>query len=224
MPFRWFHPEAQLDAVKEFMVQTAGAVDQTLDCLDLFGASGRIRTMWKLHGYEAESYDIKLSADHDLCKEVGFKCLISMCMQFLVIWSAFFADLGVRGIMGLPVIVYVCLYQKAFIHLNTPWTFIYHHEPTKGISRLTYLQIMFVCLSASWLILRLKEGALIAAQPPCSLMGPACSSVHRRTSANPAGDRTRFKVRLAERIWRSFAAGPILVVYCNSGLIPYFIA
>ena len=52
--------------------------------------------------------------------------------------------------------------------------------------------------------LRLADRALIVAAPPCSLFGPACSSIHRRSLLQPEGDLNNFKVRLARRIWLSF--------------------
>lgn len=45
------------------------------------------------------------------------------------------------------------------------------------------------------------------AAPPCSLYGPACSSVHKRSRTNVRGDLANFKVRLARRIWTNFVAG-----------------
>ena len=50
---------------------------------------------------------------------------------------------------------------------------------------------------------RLMNGAMLVLAPPCSLFVPACSSVHRRTVANPEGNQAVLKVRLAQRIWRN---------------------
>lgn len=44
------------------------------------------------------------------------------------------------------------------------------------------------------------------ASPPCSLLGPACASVHKRCAENPEGDQSRYKVRLCQRIWKNFVA------------------
>ena len=55
-------------------------------------------------------------------------------------------------------------------------------------------------------MLRLRDQALIMAAPPCSLYGPACSSVHKRTADRPEGDQRVFKVRLAHRIWANMVA------------------
>ena len=53
---------------------------------------------------------------------------------------------------------------------------------------------------------RLSPEGLVAAAPPCSLYGPAAASVHKRSDSNPLGDLGNFKVRLARRIWLSFAS------------------
>ena len=50
----------------------------------------------------------------------------------------------------------------------------------------------------------MKDDGLMMACPPCSLFGPACSSVHRRCWDNPYGNTKVFKVRLANRIFMSF--------------------
>ena len=54
--------------------------------------------------------------------------------------------------------------------------------------------------------IRLFPSSLVVSAPPCSLYGPACSSVHKRTAENPLGDLSNFKVRLAKRIWLNFVA------------------
>ena len=54
------------------------------------------------------------------------------------------------------------------------------------------------------LALQLTDTALVVAAPPCSLMSSASQSVHKRSVSNPEGDQVRFKVRLSQRIWKSF--------------------
>ena len=54
---------------------------------------------------------------------------------------------------------------------------------------------------------RLVHDALCVCAPPCSLFGPACTSVHRRHILGPAGDESVYKVRLSNRIWRNFVPG-----------------
>lgn len=56
--------------------------------------------------------------------------------------------------------------------------------------------------------MRLKEGALLVAGPPCSLFVNACVSVHKRSDEHLLGDESVFKVRLANRIWLNFAPCP----------------
>ena len=46
----------------------------------------------------------------------------------------------------------------------------------------------------------------------CSLHGPACQSVHRRSARNPEGNLSNFKVRLSNRIWANFAARRLVEV------------
>lgn len=58
-------------------------VTQTYACLDLFGASGRVADAFISKGYPAVSYDIKLSAAHDVCSEHGFKYLCALGLEFL---------------------------------------------------------------------------------------------------------------------------------------------
>ena len=53
---------------------------------------------------------------------------------------------------------------------------------------------------------RLDPHGIVIAAPPCSMYGPACSSIHKRSLKNPRGDMNNFKVRLAWRIWTSFAS------------------
>ncbi|CAL1166269.1 unnamed protein product [Cladocopium goreaui] len=112
--------------------ETIDCVQQAYDCIDAFGASGRVKDTWLRAGFQAIGFDIKLSPDHDLTSETGFKALVKMG-------------------------------------------------------------------------LKLKQEGILICAPPYSLFGPACSSIHRRTRDNPAGDQSNFKVRLAQRIWKSFA-------------------
>ena len=62
--------------------------------------------------------------------------------------------------------------------------------------------------------LRLRDGGLVAAAPPCSLFVPACASVHKRSIARPRGDQRNFKVRLAGRIWTNFVAKLTITSNC----------
>ena len=66
-----------------------------------------------------------------------------------------------------------------------------------------FFSISYYCIFA---FPRLTNSALVVAAPPCSLYGPACASVHRRSASNPMADLKVFKVRLARRIWLNFVA------------------
>ena len=57
---------------------------QIYDCLDVFGASERVQDTWMDSGYQASSYDIKLSNDNDICAFNGFHTLMKLALQFLV--------------------------------------------------------------------------------------------------------------------------------------------
>ena len=58
-----------------------------LDCLDLFGASQSVSKMWRKHGFESVSYDIKLNAAHDITSRSGFLELIKLGAECLDINS-----------------------------------------------------------------------------------------------------------------------------------------
>lgn len=51
------------------------------DCLDVFGASGRVMRTWVDAGYEATNFDIKVSRSHDLCGESGVKALLTRGLE-----------------------------------------------------------------------------------------------------------------------------------------------
>ena len=62
------------------------------DVLDVFGASCRIAETWRAAGYRAFSYDIKLSKNHDICTEDGFKLLLWKTMQSFGLMSWIWID------------------------------------------------------------------------------------------------------------------------------------
>ena len=78
---RWFPAERHIDDLKQFMSETSGIVSQTWHCLDLFGASQRVKSMWESKGFNAVAYDIKLSPMHDICAEFGVKTLLTYALQ-----------------------------------------------------------------------------------------------------------------------------------------------
>ena len=62
------------------------------------------------------------------------------------------------------------------------------------------------------LLLRLVQGGVVLADPPCSMWIFLSSSYHGRTKASPQGDTSKFKVRLSLQIARNFATMLRLVV------------
>ena len=58
-------------------------MQRSIDCLDIFGASGRIKRTWEDAGFASLGFDVKISADHDLCSETGFFTLLHMGLQQL---------------------------------------------------------------------------------------------------------------------------------------------
>ena len=63
------------------MWKTMETVDKAYDCLDLFGASQRVKQTWEDHGFPAASYDIKISAAHDICSSSGVHLLLHLGAQ-----------------------------------------------------------------------------------------------------------------------------------------------
>ena len=56
-------------------------VQRDYHCIDAFGASGRVKDTWLRAGFQAIGFDIKLSPDHDLTSETGFKALVKMGLE-----------------------------------------------------------------------------------------------------------------------------------------------
>ena len=67
------------------MQSTGAALQLSIDCLDIFGASGRIKQTWEDAGFASLGFDVKISEDHDLCSETGFYTLLHMGLQQLVL-------------------------------------------------------------------------------------------------------------------------------------------
>lgn len=65
--------------------ETIDCVQQAYDCIDAFGASGRVKDTWLRAGFQAIGFDIKLSPDHDLTSETGFKALVKMGLKPLLL-------------------------------------------------------------------------------------------------------------------------------------------
>ena len=75
---RWYRPENHHSELVDWMTRRQQISQGVWDCIDVFGASGKVAQVWKDHGYSAIGYDIKLTRQHDICTQRGFKCLLSM--------------------------------------------------------------------------------------------------------------------------------------------------
>ena len=64
----------------------------------------------------------------------------------------------------------------------------------------------------------MHDDGIIVSAPPCSLMGPACASVHCRSVDFPEGDLSNFKVRLSQRIWLNWAIALMLICWWKPSL------
>ena len=169
-----------------FLKESKDAVEPLYYCLDLFGASNRVRDTWRKHGYDAISFDIKHNPSHDLCSEVGFKQLLEYGVKFLGLQG------GKRG------------FDSCHSHLGHSFILVY----------LSFCDIYSRCLGIVCrycTTMRLKNEGIVVAGPPCSMYSPCCSSVHRRTKQNPAGNLRNLKVRIAQRVWMNFA--PLLQLW-----------
>ena len=69
----WWVAHEHPDDVQRFVDQWRGARD--LDCLDLYGASGRVGNTWQAQGRRAAPYDIKVVTVTSCCflGRIGFK-------------------------------------------------------------------------------------------------------------------------------------------------------
>ena len=75
--------------------QTMGS---SLHCLDVFGASGRVKQTWQTAGYRGEGYDIRLSGSHDICGEAGVKILLKMALEKLgTTWNNYLQRIFLLG-------------------------------------------------------------------------------------------------------------------------------
>ena len=75
-----FIAEAHFPEIREYISEWSG--DRNLDCLDLFGASGRVAETWKANGKAATSYDIKIGGkEHDITSRVGFFWLLAASLR-----------------------------------------------------------------------------------------------------------------------------------------------
>ena len=214
---RWYQSELHTDHLAQWMQETATSVEQIYDCVDVFGASQRIVDTWMDAGWNAIGFDIKIDQSHDVCSERGVKTLLKMGLQLLD---------SITIYKHMHIYAYVCICKYIYIYL-----YIHVQSGAKNIHTYTYFppgsqvhihiytyidrftntrvntlknvkEQIFPFVSTT-LQPRLKNGGMLTCAPPCSLFVPACSSVHRRTFANPEGNQAILKVRLAQRIWKN---------------------
>ena len=80
--FRWFKAEEHGPQLLDFMRGTRD-LQRGFHCLDIFGASGRVKNTWEDAGFSAAGFDIRLSDSHDICGETGVKILLRMGLESL---------------------------------------------------------------------------------------------------------------------------------------------
>ena len=77
---RWFAAESHGQQLMDF-VRLNLEGQQVYHCLDVFGASGRVKQTWERSGYHATAFDIKLDERHDICGLAGVLKLLQMGLQ-----------------------------------------------------------------------------------------------------------------------------------------------
>lgn len=81
---QWFKAEdyvRYLEVLAEYIARDSAPYFQ---CIDLFGASGKVRKSWQSKGYRAVSYDIKLNKDHDVTTFEGCVLLFTYLLKLTV--------------------------------------------------------------------------------------------------------------------------------------------
>ena len=89
---RWYKPELHREELIEWMQRAGAEIERSIDCLDMFGASGRVKRCWEEAGYAAEGFDIKINPGHDVCSPQGFKTLLSLGLKLLEVSLADFGE------------------------------------------------------------------------------------------------------------------------------------
>ena len=181
---RWFHAEDNVHALRALVASQRHSVLPSIHVLDVFGASGRVTEAWTRHGSVGFSYDIKISREHDICSLHGFLLLLRKGMESPG-W-----EFNIFDYMLLETLVFFVGWVAPGLHATS-------------FPRLALL--------GQFCNVRLCNDAWIILAPPCSLMGPACSSIHQRSLEHPEGDLGRYKVRLAQRIWSNMAARTMFI-------------
>ena len=116
---RWYRAEDHAEELVQYLEQMAMQSAQTLHCLDLFGASGRVARTWREAGYQSVGYDVKISRTHDICTETGFKMLLSMAARFPgLLFAPLCAALSIYPSIYLPVYLSIKFYIYLSIYLS----------------------------------------------------------------------------------------------------------
>ena len=166
-------------------------------CLDGFSYSRRVASSFEYFGYRACNFDIRCSKEQDILSRRGFFMALNQCMEFP----------GMECMGGYFSIILDILdaLRLNFTKMNISWRFSlgfngFHMvsclvliipEVTHECRWMFFLQ-HFQCQTKVfpdlswpfWLSLpRLMEHSLFMLAPPCSLLVPISSSVHRRNAA-----------------------------------------
>ena len=177
MRARWYHARQHVQELVALGKSFMQDSQKLYGVLDLFSSSQKVRQTFQKAGVPGMAFDIKHSLLHDICTKSGFERLLRMgCEQLVRSFCIMFYD-----VLCLCNLMYTYVWLLLFMYVYVLHTFPY---------RLSHL--------------RLRDDGLIVAAPPCSLYGPACASVHKRSALNPAGDLSNFKVRLARVIHNNF--------------------
>ena len=70
-----------MESLATWMRSISASVGQSLDCLDLFGASGRVARTWQDGGYDSTSFDIKINPGDDITCVGGFKRFLRLGLK-----------------------------------------------------------------------------------------------------------------------------------------------
>ena len=100
---RWYKAETQMVELRAFMRTTAKIVTNNIACLDLFGASGKVKSTFEDAGYRSLGYDIKISENHDITAVHGVKTLLAYGMRTHVLMYGFllWVETGMLFVMQL---------------------------------------------------------------------------------------------------------------------------
>jgi len=81
---RWYRAEDHEQSLGRFMRDMGDCVRRKYHCLDMFSYSGRVKEAFEDAGFKALQFDVKISNDHDVVSQGGFKELLRMGMSHFV--------------------------------------------------------------------------------------------------------------------------------------------